>query len=204
MDAHHSVISGMGDRFLLNRLTPDPAQFKHALAHIGAATRQMRQELAEAVARLFARPRPAPRPLGDTEFERLNRVVSLAVRLRGAVDRDRHSRELQFVFGAEGTARLGLTLERLLAGLDTLGVDRDTALGVVETVAMDSVPPLRRSAYEHLLGQKGHVATPTIATALGLPSTTVRRVLEELAAYQLVRRVPQGQGSADLWGADDR
>jgi hypothetical protein len=35
IDAHHSVISGMGDRFLLNRMKPDPAQFKRALAHMG-------------------------------------------------------------------------------------------------------------------------------------------------------------------------
>jgi hypothetical protein len=206
MDAHHSVITGMGDRFLLNRLTPDPAQFKQALAHVGAATQRMRQELAEAVARLFARPRPEPRPLSTDEFERLDHVVSLAVRLRGAVDRDRYSRELEFIFGAEGTARLGLTLERLLAGLDTLGVDRTIAFSVVETVAMDSVPPLRRRAYEHLLGQKDRdgqnalVATPAIAAAVGLPTITVRRALEDLAAYQLVRRVTQGQGNPDLWG----
>jgi hypothetical protein len=61
------------------------------------------------------------------------------VRLRGAVDRDRYSRELEFIFGAEGTARLGLTLERLLAGLDTLGVDRAIAFGVVETVSAISL-----------------------------------------------------------------
>jgi hypothetical protein len=114
----------------------------------------MRKQLSEVVAGLFARPRPDPRPLGDDEFERLERVVSLAVKLRGAVDRDRHSRELEFVFGAEGTARLGLTLERLLAGLDTLGVDREDAFRVVEAVALDSVPPLRRRAYEWLLNQE--------------------------------------------------
>jgi hypothetical protein len=68
MDAHHSVISGMGDRFLLNRLIPDRGQFKRALSHTGAATKQMRQELAEAVARLFAGPRQEPRPLDDAEF----------------------------------------------------------------------------------------------------------------------------------------
>jgi hypothetical protein len=208
MDAHHSVISGMGARFLLNRMTPDPDQFRQALAHAGAATQRMRQELAEAVARLFDRPRPDPRPLSEEEFERLNRAVAMAVRLRGAVDRDRHSRELEYVFGAEGPARLGLTLERLLAGLDTLGVDRAVALGVVETVALDSVPPLRRRAYEWLRDQKeedgsGHAAfvpTPKIAAAMGLPTNTVRRALEELTAYHLIRRLSQGGNKPDLWG----
>ena len=74
----------------------------------------------------------------------------LVVRLRGAVVRDRQSREIEAVYGAEGTARIGLTLERLLAGLDTLGVERETAMKVVEAVALDSVPPSRRRAYEYL------------------------------------------------------
>jgi hypothetical protein len=68
------------------------------------------------------------------------------------------------------------------------------------------VPPLRRRAYEHLLGQKDQdgqnalVATPAIAAAVGLPTNTVRRALEHLAAYQLVRRVTHRQGNPDMWG----
>ena len=51
-------------------------------------------------------------------------MSALVVRLRGAVERDRQSREIEAVLGAEGPARIGLCLERLLAGLDTLGVPR--------------------------------------------------------------------------------
>ena len=123
------------------------------------------------------------------------------VRLRGAVERDRNSREVEAVYGAEGTARIGLALERLLAGLDTLGVERALALAVVEAVAMDSVPPLRRKAYEHLCAAKVAIETPDIAQALDLPTNTVRRALEELAAYQLVTRETRGPGKADLWTA---
>jgi predicted ArsR family transcriptional regulator len=64
---------------------------------------------------------------------------------------------------------------------------------------MDSVPPLRRSAYEHLWGLACHAETPAVAKALGLPTNTVRRALEELAAYQLVERTIQGAGKPDLW-----
>jgi hypothetical protein len=126
--------------------------------------------------------------------------VALAVRLRGAVDRDRHTRELQFVYGAEGTARIGLTLERLLAGLDTLGVDREIALCVVERVALDSVPPLRRQAYEYLRCNQAK-STSEVAAAVGLPTNTTRRALEELTAYDLVDRTIQGAGLPDLWSA---
>jgi hypothetical protein len=189
----------MGDRFLLNRLRPVDGQFKRALQHAGAATQQMRKELAEAVERLFAGRRSEPRLLNDAELCRLDRVVSLVVRLRGAVERDRHSREIEAVYGEEGTARIGLTLERLLAGLDSLGVERAMALDVVETVAMDSVPPLRRAAYEYLCASGGSVDTPQIAQALDLPTNTVRRALEDLAAYHLVSRQHGGSGNADKW-----
>jgi hypothetical protein len=138
---------------------------------------------------------------------KVDRLIMLAVRLRGAVERDRHSREMEAVYAAEGTARIGLALERLLAGLDTLGVERATALAVVETVAMHSVPPLRRQAYEHLrrardlAGGFATLTTTDVARGLRLPTTTIRRTLEDLAAYGLVERQGQGQGKTDKWTA---
>jgi hypothetical protein len=202
IDSHYSVIGAMGDRFLLNRMAPCDGQFKRALKHSGTITEQMRKELAEAVAHLFAGVRPEPHQLSDEEFERLDRIVSLVVRLRGAVERDRRNHEMEAVLGAEGTARLGLTLERLLAGLDTLGLDRATALDVVEGIAMDSVPPTRRRAYEFLQNiAPADAETAAVAKHMGLPTNTVRRALEDLAAYGLVERTGQGPGKSDLWCA---
>jgi hypothetical protein len=208
IDSHHTVIGSMGDRFLLSRLAPaGEGQFARALQHLGAATGQMRNELALAVMRLFAGRQAEPRPISDDEIKRLDQVVLLAVRLRGAIERDRQSREIEAVYGPEGTARLGLSLERLLAGLDTLGVERTTAMAVVETVALDSVPPLRRKAYEYLrkardlTGSFALASTANVAEALGLPTITVRRILEDLAAYDLVERQGQGQGTTHQWRA---
>jgi hypothetical protein len=162
----------------------------------------MRKELTEAVARLFAGRRTDPQPISKEEIEHLDRIVMLAVRLRGAVERDRYSRDIEVVYGAEGTARIGLTLERLLAGLDTLGVARATALKVVEAVAMDSVPPIRRRAYEYLQTVEGGTAdTSAVANAIDLSTMTTRRALEDLAAYRLVERISQGQGKSDIWKA---
>jgi len=207
-DSHYAVVGTLGDRFLLNRLAPaGRGQFEHALKHGGAGTAQMRKELAEAVARLFAGQRPEPRPISDDETRFIASVIMLAVRLRGAIERDRQHREIEAIYGAEGTARIGLALERLLAGLDTLGVERQLALSVVRTVALDSVPPMRRRAYEHLrvLRENGNgvASTTAVAEVLALPSVTTRRVLEDLTAYGLIERRAQGQGKADLWAARD-
>jgi hypothetical protein len=202
IDSHYTVIGAMGDRFLLSRLAPCEGQFRRALEHSGEATTQMRKELADAVTHLFAVERRKPRSLAEHEIDRIDRVVSLVVRMRGAVERDRQSREVEAIYGAEGTGRLGLTLERLLAGLDTIGVERDIALDVMEAVALDSVPPLRRRAYELLRSYpSAHMETPAVAKELGLPTNTVRRALEDLTAYGLVERTGQGQGKSDLWCA---
>jgi hypothetical protein len=202
IDSHYAVIGAMGDRFLFSRLAPTQgqAQFNRALNHVGAATKQMRAELAEAVARLFAGRKNEPQPISKDEIRRIGDAISLVVRLRGAVERDRRTREVEAIYGAEGTARIGLTLERLLAGLDTLGVERERALEVVLSVALDSAPPLRRAAYE-AVEQRKNVETETshVATAIGLPTNTARRILEDLAAYGLITRESQGPGKADLW-----
>ena len=208
IDAHHGVIGSMGDRFLLSRLVPeDKKQFNRALDHVGTVMKQMRTELAEAVAGLFAGRRAVPQPISGDEAEQINKIIRLVVRLRGAVERDRYSRVIEAIYGAEGTARIGLTLERLLAGLDTLGVDRALAMEVIERVALDSVPPLRRRAYEclcqarDLIGNFQSLSTSEVAEVLDLPTITMRRILEDLAAYSLIRRTSQGPGLTDLWCA---
>jgi hypothetical protein len=199
IDAHYSVLATMGDRFLLNRLAPvQDGQFEHALKHAGSANGRMRRELAEAVGHLFAGRRSEARAISKQETVRLNEAVSLMIRLRAPVERDRHSREVEAIYGAEGTARVGMMLVQLLAGLDVLGVDREQALAIVESVAMDSVPPIRRWAYA-IVEKYRDVETADVAIGLGLPTNTVRRALEDLAAYRLVQRHSQGAGKADRW-----
>ena len=70
---------------------------------------------------------------------------------------------------------------------------------MVEAVALDSVPPIRRRAYEYLRSLNGGFAeTPAVANAISLPTITARRALEDLTAYQLVTRTAQGAGKPDL------
>jgi hypothetical protein len=81
-DKHHSVISAMGDRYLLCRLAPVEGQFERALDHAGEATERMRRELSEVVERLFAVRRTEPRPLSLEERGRISHICSRVVRLR--------------------------------------------------------------------------------------------------------------------------
>jgi hypothetical protein len=199
----------LGNRCLLNRLGPDQHQGEFALKHAGASASIMRKELAAAIKTLFEAPRRQPHAIepDSDEFKELDKLTKLVVRLRAPTARDRFRRELEYVYGAEGTGRLILSLAQLLAGLDSLGLDRTTAFGVVRSVAMDSVPPLRRTVYEHLTKQidlHGHFLaqeTPTIAEELDYPTATIKRALEDLAVYRLIKRAKGGPGKADHWYA---
>lgn len=77
-------------------------------------------------------------------------------------------------------------------------------------VALDSTPPVRRRIYEYLrkpfpgAGPSAPFpkwSTTNVGNKLGLPTTTVRRNLEDLASYGLVKEEGQGQGRASLWQA---
>jgi len=229
IDQHRSVDDELGQRFLLCRLSPTRGQFRYALKHSGALAATMRKELSDAITKLFSTPLGQPQPLADNEISELESTINLVVRMRGATARDRFKRELEFVYGEEGTGRIGLCLTQLLAGLDSLGLDRSTAMKVVTSVAMDSVPPLRRQAYEWLLKRKGDfkagtlkpvtvkdkdgeektapaplkATTAQIATALDYPTNTIRRVLEDLAVYHLIKRSKGKGSSGDKWHVPD-
>ncbi len=193
-------------------MEPGKGQLRWAFRHVGGKTTAMRHELVEAVNLLFAAPRRDPQELSESEIVRFERITELVVRLRGAVERDRYRRELDAVYGAEGPARFGLSLERLLAGLDALGVERKIALEVVFSVALDSTPPLRRNIYRFLCEPLNPVNPPPahaallptrttkeVADAIGLPAVTVRRGLEELTSYGLARGYSAKQGLPTEW-----
>jgi hypothetical protein len=209
-DSHYSVVSSMGDRFVLYRLPRSHEshlnQFDVALRHSGEQFKIMQNELAASVAGLFAglpQPLPKPKPLSSEESLRLKKVVVLACCLRGAVVRDHYRREIEAVHHPEGPGRLALCLERLLAGLDIIGVERKTALRIVEKVALDSVPPIRRQAYYAL--KSGPKKTREVATAIGLPTVTTRRALEDITAQGVAtrERAKSVKGDETKEGRDD-
>jgi hypothetical protein len=205
-DDERAPIAALGDRFIVCRLAPPSSgQLRKALAHSGATLKTMRAELAEHVAGLFVAIKGrVPRLITDEEITRLERVVGLAVRLRGHVQRDRYSRDIENVHDPEGPSRVGLALERLLAGLDVIGLERETAMQLVEEIALASTPPLRRHAFALLSNEPK--TTREIATALRISTTGGRRVLEDLVAQGLAWRErpkkedgDEKQGGADLW-----
>jgi len=201
IDRHHAVMGAMGERFTFYRL-PEVDQeevARGALAHSGRE-KAMRKALSEALAGLFADGLPSdPRGLSHDERERLVGLATLVVRCRSAVERDGYSREIELVPGAEAPTRLVIVLERLLAGLDAIALERGKAWQIVSKVALDSVPALRLAVIDALARMSGEQPTTAVAEAVRHPTQTTRRALEDLTAHAIVERQSQGKGKADTW-----
>lgn len=204
IDSHHAVMGSMGERFVLYRLPPvdADAQARRALSHVGREP-AMRRELADAVASALSAADAwrLDQPADEATTERLVSVSTLAVRCRSAVERDSYSREVVLIPEPEAPARMALVLLRLLNGLAALGVDESTRWRLVSKCALDSMPAIRRGVLERL-APRGAETTTAIAEALGYPTTTARRALEDLAAHGVVRRIAEGPGKADRWEMD--
>jgi hypothetical protein len=202
IDNHHAVMGTMGERFVLYRLPPvdEQEQTRRALRHVGQEG-AMRQELADVVAGLFAGldlP-TTPAALTDAETSRLVELATLAARCRSAVERDGHSREIELIPDPEAPSRIALTLARLLHGMTAIGVPGPEAWRIVVKVALDCMPALRRKVFLLLAERSAFTETTAIATAVGYPTQTARRTLEDFTAHGVVARESGGGGKADRW-----
>ena len=200
LDQHHAVMAQLGERFLIHRVAIDDAsaQGRSSLAHHGRE-RAMRKELADAVAGLFAGLDLAnPPPLSNGDTDRLVSLAQLVARARSPVVRDSYRREIELVPDSEAPGRVVGALARLLTGLRMIGAGETEAWRVTVKTGLDSMPAARRHALECLLNLESETTT-NIAIRLGLPNPTAHRVLEDLAAHDVIARQSQGQGKPDLW-----
>ena len=200
VDSHHAVMASLGERFILLRLH-DAATAEYGIRALSHAGREgvMRKELAAAVAGFLGGVRIPEfvAEISDDERMGLVQLVAVVCRCRSAVERDGyHTREIELVPGAEAPGRLSITMLRLFTGLLAIGLERDRAWRIIRRVAMDSMPALRRKVLDTLRAM-GEAPTPKIAEAMDYPTNTIRRVLEDLAAYHIVHRTKGGV--ADLW-----
>jgi len=201
VDRHHAVMDSLGSRFAFYRVDVDEraAQTRRALLHRRGA-REMRGELRDAVNALFAGiTLPDDDALTEADHERLIVLADFVTLARSPIERDGYStREIELVPDPEAPARFALMLASLLEGLYAIGLDRAAAWTLVSKVAFDSMPAQRRQVIQ-LLAEVETTTTKSTAMGLGLPTTTTRRVLEDLTAHRLVQREEGDDGKSDSW-----
>lgn len=200
IDSHHAVLALLGERFVHCRFGADRrAASLRALAQRGDE-HAMRAELRDTVRGFVDGLDLRPRPLEPDLLERLVALADFATRARTGVERDAYSRDIAAVPALEAPTRLAKQLAGLVQAFVVMGKGEADALGTVLRLAYDCIPPARLAALR-LLAEEDQVRTPDVAERLGLPTSTTRRVLEDLAALGLIEREPGpgGRGGADSW-----
>jgi hypothetical protein len=207
IDRHHAAIAALGERFAFYRLDLDDpkAQGRAALSHL-RRERGMRAALRDAVSGFFAGLTlpDEPTELSDADVERLLSLANFVTRARSPVERDTYvSREIELVPDSEAPGRLIRVLGAMLESLRLIGLHDRDAWPLIVKLGLDSMPAQRWKLLEQLLATSWPTSTTGAATAVGLPTTTTRRTLEDLAAHGVLERESGGEGKPDTWAVAD-
>jgi hypothetical protein len=180
-DSHQSVVSMMGDRFVLLRADSTRGRIEaghRSIANTGDEV-QMRNELAAAVAGVIAGGSfEVPYTLSESEIDRLLSAADLLTMARTAVEFDYHG-EVIDAHAPEMPTRFAKGLTQIVRGGVAIGMEPADAIALALRCARDSMPPLRLAILEDLAAHPS--STPTdVRRRLGKPRNTVRRQIEAL------------------------
>jgi hypothetical protein len=210
IDRHTAAIGAMGERFIFYRL-PELnyggrlEQGRASLENTGHQA-EMRAELSSAVAEFLSSieiPKEMP-DLDEEEVERLIMLADLATRCRSSVERSGRDREVELVPQAEAPGRMQAVLVQMARAMKVLKIEKSEIDRLNMKIALDGMPKLRRSVIEHLTGEVASLnpSAALIADAIGIPTATVSRTLEDLAAHRIVERTA-ARGMGNMWTASE-
>jgi DNA-binding MarR family transcriptional regulator len=208
IDTHHAVTSLLGERFVYLRL---PATDRRQMSRQALASRgreaQMREELRSIVAAYIDGLDLTAPEMPEPIARRLEAVAGFTTWARSGVERHAYSREIEQVPGWEAPTRFTKQIAAMITALMVMGQNPDAAMSTAVKVAYDCLPPARLEALR-LLRATGDqdLPTPELADGIELPTSTARRVAEDLGALGLVTRKPGtgGRGNPDRWRLSDR
>lgn len=200
-DSAHSVISVMGDRFVLVRF--DSRENRHAagLQALKNVNREaeMRSELTNAVGRLLdvVDTSTSATSLTDAEMLELLELADVVTLARTAVERDYQGDVLQ-AHAPEMPTRFAKQLAQLARGGLALGMSRDDALKVAVRCAGDTMPPMRLKVLLDV-SDNARSLTKDVVKRVQLPRKTVDRLLQELHLLGLLEVDEEPYGNSTRW-----
>ena len=143
----------------------------------------------------------SPPSLDAADEIRLTALATLAARCRSPVVRDGFRGEtIESVPAHEGPGRVLGQLANLLGGMTKIGVPEVDRWRVLSQVALDGMHPLRRKVLQALIEKESSMTTNSVAVACSLPTSTVRRQLEDLSAHGVILQVSQ---SPEVWSVSE-
>jgi hypothetical protein len=203
IDQLSDEIGDLGPRMLLYRMPDiDEDAAMRAAARNTGHQKTMRTDLAAAVKPFLRNLDVSVWPLEpEPDVPELRALAQWAVWCRSPVLRDRWG-EIEHVPRREAGMRVYTNLLQLTAGAFTIGLDDITAERLVSQVALDSIPAMRRCVLDAVT-TGSTPTTRTLADAVGLPTSVVGRVCEDLAALGILDRSAQVTGHEHHWSMSD-
>lgn len=204
IDHHYSIYQTLGERFVQYRPSqPDPIKLSlKAMGNSGKET-AMRDEIQNAFADFVAGVTIPTEELVIPEDVRNNiaHLAAFCVRARSGVIREGYSsREIELIPEAELPTRLSKQLITLYTALSLIsGGFTEQDYELIYKIGIDTLPQNRKAVINALLEADGSQETAEIATTIGYPTNTTRRILEDLSGLKLIDRESYGKGFADKW-----
>jgi len=187
-DVAHSVVSVMGDRFVLIRSDSTVGRRKagaQAIRNTGGEA-AMRAEISSAVGGLIGSIDPDQNwQLTDNEIDRLIAVSDIVTYARTAVEHD-YRGDVVNAHAPEMPTRFSKQLAQMVRGSLALGMNREAAMLLALRCARDSMPQLRLEILiEIATNPRSRVVD--VSRNISKPYRTVRRELEALHILKLLR-----------------
>jgi len=200
-----SFMARLGERFLYLRMPPIERE-RAAIQAIQnrEQLKQMRTELLDATRTFFQELKIPNHVEIPEELEKcLVKIANFVSLARTPVPRDRYTREIRDKPNPEMPTRLGQQFAQLACGHAAMhgrSVVTEEDVAFVAQVAKSCIPQRLSLMLALLLKASRPQPTSAIAAAIRLPTSTVRRDLEDLAALDLVTRIlPGSSGKPDSW-----
>jgi hypothetical protein len=192
-DSAHSVITLMGDRFVLIRIDSTRARQSSGLRAINNTGDeiQMRSEMAAAVGGLLAHASQKDTRITDDENEHLVGAADIVTRARTAVEFD-YKGDVSVAHAPEMPTRFAKQLAQIIRGGVAIGLPRKAGMRLAIRCARDSIPPLRLEIIFDVLAHPGGTAGG-IRKDIRKPWRTVKRQLDALVMLGVIvmTEVPQ-------------
>ena len=186
-DAAHSVVSTMGDRFVLLRPKTNTGRKKAGLGAIRNTGDElaMRKEIAAVVGGVVGHMNTQGHQLTDAEIDQLLKAADIVTMARSAVERD-YRGDILFAHDPEMPTRFAKQLVQMLRGAVAIGMTAAEGMRLALRCARDSIPPLRRDILLDLANNPKSTVRD-VRKRISKPRNTVRRELECMHMLGLLR-----------------
>src|SRR5262249_14945358 len=176
-DTAYSVISLMGDRFVIIRIDSSRERRNSGLRAIRntGGEIKMRREMADAVGGLIAHASLTETTLADDETEMLINAADIVTLARTAVEFD-YKGDVSMAHAPEMPTRFAKQLAQVIRGGVAIGLPRKAGMRLAIRCARDSIPPLRRELLLDVVNSR-NTRAGDIQKRIRKPWRTVKRQL---------------------------